>query len=135
LIRKFSEALETGAGEVEVWGTGTPRREFLHVDDLADACVFLMKQYSGPDPVNVGYGEDISIRELAGIVAGAVGFKGQVRFNTSKPDGTPRKLLDVSRLAAAGWKPKIALEEGVRSTLNWYRKQLHQVAVPDKVER
>ena len=121
LIRKFSEAAESGASEVEVWGTGTPRREFLHVDDLADACLYLMQHYSNAAPVNVGWGEDVSIAELAALVARTVGFTGQLRFDTSKPDGTPRKLLDTSRLTAAGWRPSIRLEDGVRETVKWYR--------------
>jgi GDP-L-fucose synthase len=122
LIRKFNEATKSSANEVEIWGTGTPRREFLHVDDLADACVFLMERYSDAPPVNIGWGEDVSIAELARIVATATGFQGPLRFNTSKPDGTPRKLLDVSRLTGLGWKAGIRLEEGVRSTLEWYRQ-------------
>jgi GDP-L-fucose synthase len=124
LIRKFSEAAAAGATEVEIWGTGTPRREFLHVDDLADACVFLMDRYSDLPPVNVGWGEDVSIAELAQTVAAATGFSGRLRFDTSKPDGTPRKLLDVSRLSALGWKAKIPLSDGVRTTIEWYRQQL-----------
>jgi GDP-L-fucose synthase len=121
LIRKFSEAVESGAEEVEIWGTGKVRREFLHVDDLADACAFLMGCYSDSEPINVGCGEDVSIRELAEIVAGTVGFKGRLRFDTSKPDGTPRKLLDTSRMLAAGWRPRIGLREGIRATVDWYR--------------
>ncbi len=123
LIRKFCEAVESGAPEVGIWGSGTPRREFLHVDDLADACVFLMNNYSDPDPVNVGWGEDISIGDLARLVAEIVDFRGQLRFDRSKPDGTPRKLLDTSRLAAIGWKPRIGLEQGVRETVKWWRSQ------------
>jgi GDP-L-fucose synthase len=122
LIRKFIEAADLGAREVEIWGTGTPRREFLHVDDLADACVFLMRHYSDLPPVNVGWGEDVSIGELAALVAAATGFRGTLRHDTSKPDGTPRKLLDVSRLTALGWKASIGLDEGVRSTVAWYRE-------------
>jgi GDP-L-fucose synthase len=123
LIRKFAEAVKTGGGEVEIWGTGTPRREFLHVDDLADACVFLMRHYSDALPVNIGWGTDVSIAELAQNVAEAAGFRGTLRFDTSKPDGTPRKLLDVSRLAALGWKARIPLAQGIRSTLEWYREE------------
>jgi GDP-L-fucose synthase len=122
LIRKFSEAVKSGAPEVDIWGTGKPRREFLHVDDLADACVFLMERYSDLPPVNVGWGEDVSISELAAMVASAAGFDGRLRFDTSKPDGTPRKLLDVSRLSALGWRAKIRLADGVRSTVEWYRQ-------------
>jgi GDP-L-fucose synthase len=121
LMRKCHEARLRDAKVVEVWGTGTPRREFLHVDDLADACVFLMHQYSDEAPVNVGWGKDVSIAELAKLVADAVGYKGELRFDRSKPDGTPRKLLDTSRLAALGWQPKIPLEAGLASTYAWYR--------------
>jgi GDP-L-fucose synthase len=120
MIRKFHEARESGAGEVEIWGTGTPRREFLHVDDLADACVFLMNSYSAPEPLNVGWGTDVSITDLAGMVAAAVGFRGQLRYDRSKPDGTPRKLVDVKRLTALGWRASIELEEGIRSTYEWF---------------
>lgn len=123
LIRKFSEAVKSGASEVEIWGTGTPRREFLHVDDLADACVFLMERYSDSLPVNIGWGEDVSIAALAEMTAAATGFDGKLRFDVSKPDGTPRKLLDVSRLSALGWKARITLPEGLRSTIDWYRHQ------------
>jgi GDP-L-fucose synthase len=124
LVRKFAEAVKTGATEVEIWGTGTPRREFLHVDDLADACVFLMQHYSDLSPVNVGWGEDVSIAELAAMVGRTVGFTGALRFDTSKPDGTPRKLLDTTRLTAAGWRPSISLEQGVRGTVDWYRQNV-----------
>ncbi len=114
LLRKFHEAKESNAPEVEVWGTGTPRREFLHVDDLADACLHLMLHYDGKEPVNVGTGEDLTIRELVELVRDTVGYTGGVRFNTDKPDGTPRKLLDVSKLAQAGWRYKTGLPEGIR---------------------
>jgi GDP-L-fucose synthase len=124
LIRKFSEAVESRAATVEIWGTGTPRREFLHVDDLADACVFLMGNYSSGEPVNIGWGEDVSIRELAELVARAVGFSGTLVFDSTKPDGTPRKLLDTSRLTKAGWRPRIRLDEGIRETVAWYRTAL-----------
>jgi GDP-L-fucose synthase len=120
LIRKFTTAVDAASSEVEIWGTGTPRREFLHVDDLADACVFLMANYSDAAPVNIGWGEDVSIAELAGLVAAATGFKGRLRFDTSKPDGTPRKLLDTARLTRLGWKPRIGLPEGLRSTVDGY---------------
>jgi GDP-L-fucose synthase len=122
LIRKFSEAVQDRTPEVEIWGTGTPRREFLHVDDLAEACGFLMERYSDLPPVNVGWGEDVSIAELAEIVAAAAGFRGRLRFDSSKPDGTPRKLLDVSRMTGLGWKARIDLTDGVRTTLEWYRQ-------------
>jgi len=120
LIRKFAEAKESGAQEVVVWGTGTPRREFLHVDDLADAALFLMRNYDDGEIVNVGVGEDISISELAELVADVVGYRGKIVYDTSKPDGTPRKLLDVSKLTALGWRPKISLREGIRQTYEWY---------------
>ncbi|MBC6611640.1 GDP-L-fucose synthase [Hymenobacter sp. BT507] len=115
LLRKFHEAKESSAPEVEVWGTGTPRREFLHVDDLADACLHLMLHYNGKEPVNVGTGEDLTIRELVELVRDTVGYEGNIRFNTDKPDGTPRKLLDVSKLAEAGWKYRISLPDGIKA--------------------
>jgi len=127
LIRKMHEARDSGADEVEIWGTGTPRREFLHVDDLADACLFLMERYEDERLINVGWGTDASIAELAALVARVVGFSGRLRFNTSMPDGTPRKLLDVSRLTAVGWKPRIALEAGIRQTYDWYRENLDRL--------
>ncbi|RKQ88839.1 GDP-L-fucose synthase [Brockia lithotrophica] len=120
LIRKFAEAKESGAQEVVVWGTGTPRREFLHVDDLADAALFLMLNYDDGEIVNVGVGEDISISELAELVADVVGYRGKIVYDTSKPDGTPRKLLDVSKLTALGWRPRISLRYGIRQTYEWY---------------
>ena len=120
LIRKFHEARERDAASVEVWGTGTPRREFLHVDDLADACLFLMQQYSDELPINVGWGKDLTIAELAATIRAVVGYSGAVRFDPSRPDGTPRKLLDTSRLEALGWRPKIPLEAGIRATYEWY---------------
>jgi GDP-L-fucose synthase len=120
LIRKFHEAHERGASEVEIWGTGTPRREFLHVDDLADACLFLMQRYDEELWINVGSGSEISIAELASLVGRVVGYRGAVRFNASMPDGTPRKLLDTSRLTALGWKPGIPLETGIEQTYRWY---------------
>ncbi len=134
LIRKFYEAKANHAAEVEIWGTGTPRREFLHVDDLADACVFLMNHYSGEQHVNIGCGEDISIRELAETVKALIGFPGKLTFNTEKPDGTPRKLLDVSTLHGLGWKHKIGLEQGIRSIIselaakNWNFERQQQPA-------
>lgn len=121
LIRKFHEAKVAGAGQVEIWGTGSPRREFLHVDDLADACFHLMQSYDDEPLLNVGCGEDISIAELAALIGRIVGFEGAVVFDKSKPDGTPRKLLDVSRLTALGWRPRIRLEDGIRATYDWYR--------------
>jgi GDP-L-fucose synthase len=120
LIRKFHEAKISKAPSVVLWGTGTPRREFLHVDDLADACVHLVERYDGADIVNVGVGEDVSIRELAELVRDVVGYDGDIVQDTTKPDGTPRKLLDVSRLHALGWRARIGLREGVASTYAWY---------------
>lgn len=120
LIRRFHEAKEQGLAKVTVWGTGTPRREFLHVDDMADASVYLMQNYSEHQFVNVGVGEDISIGELAQMIKGVVGFEGELEFDASKPDGTPRKLLDVSRLRAQGWQARIPLEQGVRETYEWF---------------
>jgi GDP-L-fucose synthase len=116
LIRRIHEAKAAGAPQVAIWGTGTPRREFLHVDDLADACVFLLKTYSSGDIVNVGWGEDIAIADFARLVAKVVGYTGDLVADLSKPDGTPRKLVDVTRLGALGWKPRIGLEEGLRKT-------------------
>jgi GDP-L-fucose synthase len=123
LIRKFHEATQQGLPSVEIWGSGTPRREFLHVDDLADACLFLMNNFDQEGFLNVGTGEDISIKELALMVKEISGYSGELTFNTSRPDGTPRKLMDVSRLHQAGWKHKIELEEGVRQVYNAYAKQ------------
>jgi GDP-L-fucose synthase len=127
LLRKCHEAKLQDSPSVEVWGTGTPRREFLHVDDLARACTFLMQNYASEAPINVGWGEDVSIAELARLVADAVGFKGSVRFDVSKPDGTPRKLLDTSRLTALGWRPTITLKTGLAATYEWYCSHLQQL--------
>jgi GDP-L-fucose synthase len=133
MIRKFHEARVAGAGSVELWGSGTPRREFLHVDDLADACVFVMslpkdRYASATRPMlshlNVGTGTDVTIRELAGLVRDTVGFTGEIRFNPEYPDGTPRKLLDVSRLADLGWRARTPLPQGLASTYDWYRASL-----------
>lgn len=120
LIRKFHEAKNEDKKTVTIWGTGTPRREFLHVDDLADACIFLMEHYKGTDLINIGVGKDISIRELALLIKNIVGFSGDLIFDKSKPDGTPKKLLDVSKINSLGWKAKIGLEEGIRETYKWY---------------
>jgi GDP-L-fucose synthase len=120
LIRKFHEAKESGEPAVTVWGTGAPRREFLHADDLADACVYLMDEYSGSEPINVGVGEDISIKELAELVREVVGYAGEVVYDTTKPDGTPRKLLDVSMLYGLGWRAKVPLREGIERTYAWF---------------
>jgi GDP-L-fucose synthase len=122
LLRKFHEAAQRGTGTVEVWGSGTPRREFLHVDDLADACLFLMRGYDAGGWINVGCGSDLSIAQLAATIARVVGFNGSIRFDTSKPDGTPRKLLDTSRMTALGWTPRIDLDSGLRSTYDWYQR-------------
>ncbi|RYZ66411.1 MAG: NAD-dependent epimerase/dehydratase family protein, partial [Proteobacteria bacterium] len=123
LIRKFDDAKRNGAPSVTIWGTGTPRREFLFVDDLADAAVFLMRTYDEADPINVGVGEDIAIGDLAKLVAEVVGFEGSLELDTSKPDGTPRKLLDVSKLATLGWRASTSLRDGLVETLRWYREQ------------
>jgi GDP-L-fucose synthase len=122
LIRKVHEAKKDGAQEVSVWGSGTPRREFLHVDDLADACFFLLENYDSPEIVNIGCGEDVSIRELAETVCEVLGFAGSLVFDSSKPDGTPRKLMHVGRLLALGWKPRIGLKDGIRDAYDWFLK-------------
>jgi GDP-L-fucose synthase len=127
LIAKAHRAKTEGRGELVIWGTGAPRREFLHVDDCADALVHLMKHYSGECHINVGCGNDISIRELAGLVAKTVGFEGHFVFDATKPDGTPQKLLDVSRLTALGWKPTIALREGIETTYRWFMEHTPEV--------
>lgn len=127
LIRKFHEAKQSGAEEIEIWGTGTPRREFLHVDDLADACLFLMERYEDERLINIGWGLDVSVAQLAELVAKTVGFQGRLRFNTAMPDGTPRKLLDVARLRALGWRPQVSLEDGIARTYAWYVESLGSV--------
>ena len=120
LIRRFHEAAVAGAPSVTLWGTGTPRREFLHVDDLAAACVRLLEVYDDPSPINIGTGEDLTIAALAAIVAGTVGYEGEIVWDTSRPDGTPRKLLDVTPMRALGWEPAIGLAEGIRATWEGY---------------
>jgi len=120
MIRKFHEAKEAGTREVVIWGTGTPRREFLHVDDLADACAFLMERYDGEEHVNVGTGEDLSIRELAETIRAIVYPEAALAFDTSMPDGMPRKLLDVSRLHALGWRHRLGLQQGIADTYRWF---------------
>jgi GDP-L-fucose synthase len=120
LIRKIHEARARRAPEVVMWGTGKPRREFMHVDDLASACVFLMERYEGAPHVNLGVGDDVEIGELARIIARVVGYEGAFANDTSKPDGTPRKLMDSSRLFGMGWRPGISLEDGIRSTYEWF---------------
>ncbi|HEY1300146.1 MAG TPA: GDP-L-fucose synthase [Stellaceae bacterium] len=124
LLVKIDAAMRENRDTVEIWGTGRPRREFLHVDDLADAVVFLTKHWSDPEPINIGTGSDVTITELAQLIADAVGFKGVLAYDPSKPDGTPRKLLDVSKLAALGWQPRIDLAEGIRRTHEWYRRSV-----------
>jgi len=122
LIRKFHESKIKGKDQVVVWGSGKPFREFLHVDDLADACLFLMHNYNSSEIINIGTGKDLSIAELAYLIKDIIEYDGNIIFDTSKPDGTPRKLLDVSKLFNMGWKPKISLEEGIRSTYSWYQE-------------
>jgi GDP-L-fucose synthase len=124
LIRRFHEAKQRGDDTLSVWGTGTPRREFLHVEDLADAVVHLLKTYDGEPIVNIGWGEDVTIRELAEMVAAATEFTGRLVFDVSKPDGTPRKLLDTSRLTSLGFRPKITLKDGIDQTYAWYKEHL-----------
>ncbi|MFJ3326409.1 GDP-L-fucose synthase family protein [Streptomyces griseus] len=124
LIRRFHEARRDGAPEVTLWGSGSPRREFLHVDDLAAACVRLLEAYDGDEPVNIGCGEDLPIRELAEIVGDVTGYQGRIGWDTSKPDGTPRKLLDVTRLSSLGFKPQIPLRDGIARTYAWWLGQL-----------
>jgi GDP-L-fucose synthase len=124
LIRRFHEAAQRGDDTLSVWGTGTPRREFLHVEDLADAVVHLLATYDGEPIVNVGWGEDVTIRELAEMVAAATQFRGRLVFDASKPDGTPRKLLDTSRLTSLGWRPKITLKAGIEQTYAWFKEHL-----------
>jgi len=135
LIRRFHEAARDGLPEVLLWGSGSPRREFLHVDDLASACELLLRRYDDDVPVNVGCGADLTIRELAGIVAEVTGFTGEIGYDRSKPDGTPRKLLDVSRLTALGWRPRIPLAEGVAATYRWWLEHSADHPARDSVRR
>jgi GDP-L-fucose synthase len=121
-IRKVHEAKQSGAKSITVWGTGTPRREFLHTTDLAEACLFLLEHYDKPDLVNIGCGEDVTIRELAETVCDVLGFDGTLEFDASKPDGTPRKLLDISKIKALGWSPRIPLREGIADAYRWFRE-------------
>jgi GDP-L-fucose synthase len=123
LIRKFHDAKTRGDDKVTLWGSGSPLREFLHADDLASACLFLLENYDEEIAINAGTGKDISIKELAELIKGIVGFEGKIDWDSSKPNGTPRKLLDISRIAALGWKPTISLEEGIRSTYEWYKTE------------
>ncbi|MDI9948779.1 GDP-L-fucose synthase [Rhodococcus sp. IEGM 1305] len=127
LIRRYDEARIYGAESLTNWGTGAPRREFLHVEDMAAACLHLLENYDGPEQVNVGTGEDTTIKEVAQIVAEEVGYTGRVEWDSSKPDGTPRKLLDVTKLRESGWEPKIGVREGVASTIKWYREHIESV--------
>jgi GDP-L-fucose synthase len=127
LIRRYVDAKETGLERVTNWGSGTPRREFLHVDDLARAIVLLMEEYDSPETINVGTGEDQSIREIAELVAKVVGYEGEIAWDTSKPDGMPRKLLDVQRLKALGWRPTTSLEDGLRDTVEWYHEHRAEI--------
>ena len=120
LLRKVHEAKERGDATVPVWGTGTPRREFLHVEDLAGACRFLLENYDAPEIVNVGFGSDVTIRELVELICEIVGFGGELAFDATKPDGTPRKLLDTTRMTQLGWQPRISLADGIRQTYDWY---------------
>ena len=120
LLRRFHEAQRDGLKEVTVWGSGTPKREFLHSDDLASACLFLMEHYDSPEIINIGWGQDCTIRELAEMIAEIVGYTGTLKWDYSRPDGTPRKVLDNRKLSALGWEPKISLQEGLRLTYQWY---------------
>jgi GDP-L-fucose synthase len=124
LVRRFHEAKVRGDDRVAIWGTGAPRREFLHVDDLADAVLYLLQSYDAEPIVNIGWGEDITIRELAELVLSVIGYSGRLEFDSSKPDGTPRKLLDVTRLTNLGWKPRISLEAGIAQTYAWFKEHL-----------
>jgi len=128
LIRKFHEAKVAGQKDVVVWGTGYPRREFLYVDDLADACIFLMNNYNSSEIINIGIGKDISVKELALMIKEIVDFDGEIVFDTSKPDGTPRKLLDISRLSLLGWQAKTSLKEGIKRTYEWYLQNARVLA-------
>lgn len=123
LLRKAHEGKESGAREIVVWGSGTPRREFLHVDDLAAACLFLLQKYDSPEIINIGSGQDMTIRELAELICDVVGFEGELTWDASKPDGTPRKLLDISKIESLGWKPTISLREGIARTYEWFKAQ------------
>ena len=124
LIRRYDEAARSDAASVTNWGTGSPRREFLHADDLADACLHLLEHYDGPEHVNVGSGTDVTIREIAETIANAVGFTGDTLWDTTKPDGTPQKLLEVSKLSRLGWTAKISLQQGIERTVDWYRQHV-----------
>ncbi len=129
MIRKFHEAKVEGKPYVELWGTGSPRREFLHADDLADACCYLMDHYSEPELINIGVGDDVTIKSLAELIRSVVGYEGEIKWNTDKPDGTPRKLMDVSKLHGLGWKHRIELEEGIRATYQDFLQKIEEYAV------
>jgi len=131
LIRKFHEARINGDANVTIWGSGAPRREFLHVDDCADACVYLMDVYEERDMINIGVGEDISIHDLALLIKSVVGYEGGIVYDSTKPDGTPRKLVDISKIRRMGWSPAVTLEEGIRSTYDWYRS--NTATKPDEI--
>jgi GDP-L-fucose synthase len=120
LLRKFHDAKTANQPSIRLWGTGSARREFLHVDDLADACLLLMERYDSGEIINIGSGNDLTIRELAERIADIVGYRGVLEWDKTKPDGTPRKLLDVSRMSALGWRPRIALDVGIRETYRWF---------------
>jgi GDP-L-fucose synthase len=124
LIRRYDQAAGSGTNSVINWGTGSPRREFLHSDDLADACLYLLEHYDGPEQVNVGTGTDVTIRDIAETISRAVGFTGETFWDSSKPDGTPQKLLDVSKLTHLGWTAKISLQQGIEQTVDWYRQHV-----------
>jgi len=128
-IRRFHEAKVSGASSVTVWGTGAPRREFLHVDDLAQACLMLIDKYDSTETINVGWGDDLPIRDLAETVASVIGFEGSIEWDSAKPDGMPRKLLDTSRINALGWRPSITLRDGVASTYAWYVENVDSLPV------
>jgi GDP-L-fucose synthase len=129
LIRRYDEARSAGSPEVTNWGSGTPRREFLHVNDMATACLHLLENFDGPTQVNVGTGEDHTIREIAAMVAGAVGYEGETRWDADKPDGTPRKLIDVSTLVESGWSPSVPLSDGIAQTVSWYRDNIGSLRI------
>jgi GDP-L-fucose synthase len=127
LIRRFHEAKQHGSPYVLNWGTGSPRREFLHAEDAARACLFLMEHYDDPEPINIGVGSDLSVRELSELVAEVVGYDGEIRWDPARPDGTPRKLLDVSKISGLGWSPSISLRDGLESTYRWYLEHAEQL--------
>ena len=133
LLRKFHEAKADGGKQVTIWGSGTPRREFLHVDDLASAAHFLMERYDEPEIINVGVGSDVTIAELAGLVAQAVGFNGELKFDRAKPDGTPRKLLNISKLSALGWQARVPLADGIGATYSWFLENEANILSPAAV--